>query len=185
MAHNFTLSKSTCGLLIVDVQEKLFQQVDRSCEVMQQIHMMVKAFQIMKLPIFVTEQYPKGLGLTVAALKFLLGDSQRYLAKTTFSCLKDPQIKVELLAQPITQWILIGIEAHVCVLQTAKDFLSEGREVTVVNDAITSRSVYDFSTAIAEMRDCGIRVTSTETVLFELLRDSQDADFKQVIELIK
>jgi nicotinamidase-related amidase len=185
MTQNFTLSKSACGLLIVDVQEKLFQQVDRACEVMQQIQILVKAFQMMKLPTFCSEQYPQGLGQTVSTLKALLGSSQRYLSKTTFSCLKDPKIKADLLAQPISQWILIGIEAHVCILQSAKDLLSEGKQVTVINDAITSRSVYDFSTAIAEMRDCGVRVTSTETAIFELVKDSQAPEFKQVIELIK
>jgi len=185
MTQNFTLSRSACGLLVIDVQEKLFPFVDRGCEVMQQMQILVKAFQKMGLPIYSTEQYPQGLGPTVAELKAYLGNSQQYLSKTTFSCLKDPQIKTMLLSEPISQWVLIGIEAHVCILQTARDLLAEGKQVAIVNNAITSRSIYDFSTAIAEMRDMGVRVTSTETVLFELLKDSQVAEFKQIIELIK
>lgn len=86
---------------------------------------------------------------------------------------------------PTDQWVLIGIEAHVCVLQTAKDLIAEGKQVVVLNDAIGSRSIYDFSTAIAEMRDCGVRITSTETILFELLRNSQAAEFKAMSQLIK
>jgi nicotinamidase-related amidase len=185
MTRNFNLSRESCGLLVIDVQENLFQYVDRSCEVMQQIQLLIKAFQIMNMPIFVTEQYPQGLGSTVNGLKACLGNSQHYLSKTTFSCLKDPQIKELLLSKPINQWILIGIEAHICVLQTAKDFLLENKQVAIANNAITSRSIYDFSTAIAEMRDIGVRVTSTETLLFELLLDSKDDNFKQIVELIK
>lgn len=185
MTRNFTLSRSSCGLLIIDVQEKLFSQVDRPCEVMSQIQFLVRSFKELKLPIFSTEQYPKGLGGTIPSLRAILGDMQEYLPKTTFSCLKDDQIKKRLLEQSISQWILVGIEAHVCVLQTAKDLLAIEKEVVVINDAITSRSIYDFSTAIAEMRDIGVRVTSSETAIFELLADAETPEFKAVIELIK
>ena len=97
----------------------------------------------------------------------------------------DDLVKAELLLAPVSQWVLAGIEAHVCVLQTAKDLLEQGKQVVVLNDAISSRSIYDFSTAIAEMRDCGARISSTETVLFELLRDSKAAEFKEISQLIK
>jgi nicotinamidase-related amidase len=185
MNRNFTLSRDTVSLLIIDVQDKLFPQVERACEVMHQIQTLVRAFQRLNLPIYSTEQYPKGLGGTVGGLKALLGASQTYFPKTTFSCLKDPEIKAKLLDAPITQWVLVGIEAHVCVLQTAKDLMTAGKEVVVINDAIASRSIYDFSTAIAEFRDIGVRVTSTETVIFELLSDAKTPEFKHVIELIK
>lgn len=185
MNRNYKLSRQNVGLLIVDVQEKLFPYVENSCHVMQAIQKIVNGFRILKLPIYITEQYPKGLGHTVASLKGLLGQEQSYLEKTTFSCLDDSLIKDTLLKAPIHQWIVIGIEAHVCVLQTVKDLLENGKQVTVLNDAISSRSIYDFSTAIAELRDCGARISSTETVLFELLRDSKAAEFKEISQLIK
>lgn len=185
MGQNFTLSRSSTGLLVIDVQENLFQYVDRSCEVMQKMQTMVRGFQAMGLPIFASEQYPNGLGPTVAGLKACLGPSQKYFSKTTFSCLGDEAIRKTLTALPLSQWVLIGIEAHVCVLQTAKDLLNAGKQVVVVNDAITSRSIYDFSTAIAELRDIGARVTSTETVLFELVGDSKASEFKKISQLIK
>jgi nicotinamidase-related amidase len=182
---NFKLLRNQTALLVIDVQEKLFPYVERSCEVMQTIQKVVKGFQILHLPIFVSEQYPQGLGQTVAPLKNCLGDAPRYLVKTAFSCLDDPQVKETLLSSPFNQWVLIGIEAHVCVLQTAKDLLAADKQVTVLNDAISSRSIYDFSTAIAELRDCGARVSSAETVLFELLRHSKASEFKEISQLIK
>ncbi len=185
MTQLFTLNRKTTALLLIDVQEKLFPLVENSCHVMQKIQMALHGFQILKLPIFVSEQYPQGLGHTVAPLKGVLGDQQRYLVKTAFSCLADDVAAQVLLEAPYQQWVLIGIEAHVCVIQTAKDLLMQGREVVVLNDAISSRSVYDFSTAIAEMRDYGVRISSVETVLFELLRHSKASEFKEISQLIK
>ncbi len=181
--QNFTLSPEKTGLLVIDVQDRLFKEVERACEVMQTMQKMIKGSQILQIPIVVTEQYPKGLGSTIATLKIHLPDEQLYFPKTTFSAFKDPDIQKQLMIKE--QWILIGIEAHVCVLQTAKDLISKGKQVVVLNDAITSRSLYDFSTAIAELRDIGARVTSTETVLFELLLDSKNPSFKQISQLIK
>jgi nicotinamidase-related amidase len=185
MNSNFKLNRDHTALLLIDVQEKLFPYVENSCVVMQAMHQAIRGFQILNLPIYVTEQYPQGLGSTVDVLKGLLGESQNYLTKTTFSCLDDNVIKKELLSLPIDQWVIIGIEAHVCVLQTVKDLLACHKQVTVLNDAISSRSIYDFSTAIAELRDCGARISSTETVLFELLRTSKASEFKEISQLIK
>ena len=185
MNRNAKLARSSFGLLVVDVQEKLFPYVENSCHVMQSIQKVVRGFQILNLPIFVSEQYPQGLGHTVAPLKGLLGDIVPVMVKTSFSCIDDDHVKTALLVQPITQWVLIGIEAHVCILQTAKDLLGLGKQVVVLNDAISSRSIYDFSTAIAELRDCGVRISSTETILFELLRDSKSSEFKEISQLIK
>lgn len=185
MGSNFKLIRERTALLLIDVQEKLFPYVENSCIVMQSMQKAIRGFHILGLPIYATEQYPKGLGTTVAVLKGLLGDSQRYLVKTAFSCLDDELIKKELLSLPFDQWVIIGIEAHVCVLQTVKDLLQHHKQVVVLNDAISSRSIYDFSTAIAELRDCGARISSTETVLFELLRNSKASEFKEISQLIK
>lgn len=185
MNRNYKLSREKTGLLLIDVQEKLFPYVENSCPVMQTLQKAVRGFQILNLPIYVTEQYPQGLGSTVATLKGVLGQEQQYLVKTTFSCLDDALIKDELLKAPVEQWVVVGIEAHVCVLQTVKDLIENGKQVTVLNDAISSRSIYDFSTAIAELRDCGARISSTETVLFELLRNSKATEFKEISQLIK
>lgn len=177
--------KSTTGLLVVDVQEKLFPKVECNADVLQVMTRVIKAFQIMQLPIIVSEQYPQGLGTTIAPLKNVLDDNQKYWKKTTFSCFGDNELRRHMLAMPCQNWVVMGIEAHVCILQTVKGLLASGKEPIVLNDAIASRSVYDFATAIAEMRDLGVRVTSSETVLFELLGDSKSSEFKAISQLIK
>jgi len=182
---NFSLSREQSGLLVVDVQDKLFEKVENPCGVLNNINKTVKGFQLLNLPIIATEQYPKGLGETVASLKVILGENQQRLSKTTFSCFKDEDIKKKIVSSNISQWVLVGIEAHVCILQTAKDLINAGKQVVVLNDAISSRSIFDYSTAIAELRDCGARISSTETVLFELIQDSKAPEFKQMSQLIQ
>lgn len=183
MKVNYRLERSKVCLLIVDVQEKLFPLVEHPCEVMHAIQKVIRGFQIMNLPIIVSEQYPEGLGPTVFGLKNLLNDENEYLKKTTFSCLQSPVIAEKLM--PFDQFIIVGIETHVCVLQTAKDLLRAGKQVVVLNDATTSRSIYDYSTGIAEIRDAGGRISSVETVLFELINDSKALEFKELSNLIK
>ncbi|NGX58305.1 MAG: hypothetical protein K940chlam3_01210 [Chlamydiae bacterium] len=184
MKNCFFLEKERAGLLIIDVQEKLFPQVDHSPEVLVGILKCLQGCLKMGLPIVVSEQYPNGLGRTIPHLKQCLPEKQKYWEKTTFSCFCDEKLKGYFLSLPVDQWILVGIEAHVCVMQTAKDLVLAGKEVVVANDAISSRSVYDFSTAISEMKDWA-RIASTESVLFELIRDASSPDFKQCLELFK
>jgi nicotinamidase-related amidase len=182
---SFTLQPTQTVLLIVDMQEKIFASVDRGPEILQTLCKLVKGFQILHLPILLSEQYPQGLGQTVEPLKSLLGEAYRPWIKSTFSCLDHADFFKYMLSLPYQQWIVVGIEAHICLLQTVKGLLSVDKQVTVLNDAITSRSIYDFSTAIAEMRDAGARISCTETVLFELLKDSQHPHFKSISSLIK
>src|SRR5205807_1820262 len=101
--------------------------------------------RLLKLPLFVTEQYPRGLGLTLAPIKSRLPPDQAIFSKTTFSGYFDPSIKQKVDQTGVDTWILVGIEAHICVLQTAKDLLEAGKNVVVLNDAVSSRSLFDFS----------------------------------------
>lgn len=179
------LTKQNTALLVIDVQEKLFPVVERAYEMTACIQKAVRGFQILGLPVFSSEQYPKGLGKTIPPLQSVFGEEHKPLEKTTFSCLGDEKVKSVLLNSGIQHWVLAGIEAHVCVLQTAADLLDAGMKVVVLNDAISSRSIFDYSTAIAEMRDWGARISSTETVLFELVKDSRAAEFKQISQLVQ
>lgn len=181
----FTLLVDQTALLIVDMQEKIFASVDRGSDVLHTLYKLVQGFQILNLPILQTEQYPEGLGPTLPLLQSLLGQSYHPWVKSTFSCMDDPQFFNCVISLPYQQWVVVGIEAHICVLQSVKGLLKAGKQVTVLNDAITSRSIYDFSTAIAEMRDAGARISSAETVLFELLKDSKHPQFKSISNLIK
>lgn len=182
---NQTLSREKAGLLIVDVQEKLFPHVDHPCDILDKMLLAIEGCQILGLPIVASEQNPKGLGYTIAPIRNLLPGEQKYYEKTAFSCLKDSTLLQALENISVKQWILIGIETHVCILQTAKDLLQKGYQVAILNDATSSRSIYDFSTAIAELRDIGARVTSTETILFELTEDAKHQKFKEISHLIK
>lgn len=182
---NQEISKKNTGLFVIDVQEKLFPHVDHPCDILDKMQLAIEGCQILGLPIIFSEQYTKGLGHTIASLRNLVPDDQIYLEKTSFSCLKDKSITDAIKNLPMKNWILMGLETHVCVLQTAKDLIRNGYHVIILNDATSSRSVYDFSTAIAELRDIGARVTSTETILFELTENSQDPKFKEISHIIK
>lgn len=182
---SFILQPNQTILLIVDMQERIFASVDRGSDILHALCKLVRGFQILNLPIFESEQYPEGLGQTVAPLQTLLGQSYNPWIKSTFSCIDDPKFLNCILSLPYQQWIVTGIETHICVLQTVKGLLKVGKQVIVLNDATTSRSIYDFSTAIAEMRDAGVRISCTETVLFELLKDSKHPHFKSISDLIK
>lgn len=179
------LEKEHTALMIVDVQERLVNAVERRGDMLAAIKKLITGCKAFGMPIVVTEQYPEGLGATEGRLKDSLGEDQRYFSKTTFSALEDPTIRRYYDALERYQWIVVGIEAHVCVLQTARDLLCTGDQVVVLNDCISSRSIYDYSTAIAELRDLGARISTTETVLFELLHDSQAPEFKPISQLIK
>ncbi len=186
MKKNIQIHKESTALLVIDIQDRLYSHVERSCEVFQSVMKIIKGCKILHLPIFITEQYPEKMGKTLLELREELPEEEySYFSKTGFSCMKSEEFKKEVLARPETKWILIGIEAHVCVLQTAKDLVAMGKDVVVLNDAITSRSIYDYSTAIAEMRDIGVRVSTVETVLFELVADSKAPEFKAISGLIK
>ncbi len=182
---NFDLEEKKAGLLVIDVQEKLFDKVERAPEVIQKMMQMIRGAKILELPIIATEQYPKGLGHSVSAVRGLLGEDFKYIEKSTFSCFGENKFVEKINSLPVTQWILVGIEAHVCILQTAKDLLKAGKQVVVLNDAISSRSPLDLLTAIEEMRNCGARISSTETVIFELVKNSASPIFKEIIKIIK
>lgn len=181
----FTLEPHRTVLLIVDMQEKVFAQVERGVEMLNTLCKFVKGYQILDLPILISEQYPQGLGETVFPLQKQLGEAYQPKIKTTFSCIDDPDLYRLAMNLPFDQWVVVGIEAHICVLQTVKGLLRAGKEVAVLNDCISSRSIYDFSTAIAEMRDAGARITCAESVLFELVKDSKHPQFKSISDLIK
>lgn len=183
MNLNYRLEKSKVCLLVIDVQEKLLPQMERSADIMQAIQTMIQGFQIMNLPIVVSEQYPEGLGSTVCSLKKMFEKKMDCFSKTTFSCFAEPELAKKLA--DYDQIIVAGIEAHICVLQTVKDLLHAGKQVVVLNDAISSRSIYDFSTAIAEMSRAGARISSVETVLFELIHDAKSEEFRSISLLVK
>lgn len=184
MQNCFFLDRTKAGLFVVDVQEKLYPEMEHGCEMLEGMCKLLQGIRALNLPIVVTEQYPARLGSTLKPLLELLPEKQKIFSKTSFSSLREPVIKEMIVKSPVEQWILMGIEAHVCILQTAKDLVLLGKKVVVANDAITSRSIYDYSTAISEMKEWA-RVASLETILFELIGDSKTPEFKACLDLFR
>jgi nicotinamidase-related amidase len=180
-----TLDPSKAGLLVVDVQEKLFPLVEHPCEMLDHLQKLIKGCKIFELPTIISEQYPKGLGSTIGAVKELAGNEAVFHEKTTFACSKDNALKDAIHATKRKQWIVAGIEAHVCILQTVRSLMEEGLQVFVAIDAISSRAAYDCSVAISEMRDLGARISTSETLLFEMMGDSKKPQFRALSALIK
>lgn len=185
MLNQEFLDPKITGLWVIDIQEKLFPLIDRSSQILDQICFVIEAFKALNLPLIVTEQYPKGLGKTIEQIQKILPKDQEVFEKTSFSGYYNSKLREAVDRTGVHSWILVGIEAHVCILQTAKDLLQANKRVVVLNDAVSSRSLYDFSTAMGEMRDCGVRISSVETVLYELIRDADTDAFRAVISLIK
>jgi len=184
MSHNFILDQENTGLFLVDIQERLFPKVQNNVAVFLQLQKLISCAQILGLPIFVSEQYPKGLGPTIEPIRQQLPADQHYFAKTQFSAMGEPDILTAVAESGIKQWIVAGVEAHVCVLQTARDLAAEGYDVAVVNDAISSQSIYDFSTSILEMKEF-VRISSVATLVFEMVKDANHPGFKEIVNYFK
>ena len=178
---------SNSSLLLIDVQTKLFPKILDSQRLENSILNCLEVFYTLNIPIFFSEQYPKGLGFTIdKVLEKLLSYKAYKFEKTSFSCFpysSEPNNAPQLLKTK--QVILIGIETHICVLQTAMDLKNKGQEVFVIFEAVGSRKNYDKELAIKRMINNGIQVVTFEMMLFELLRDSKNKHFKILSSLIR
>jgi nicotinamidase-related amidase len=179
---NGLLNRDDAALLVIDVQNKI-NAVMASQEHLPRIEVLVEACQSLEVPVLASEQYPQGLGPTVEGLAALLGNTPP--AKLTFSCARDAELRTEVENSGCQQIVVSGIEAHVCVLQTALDLLSDGYEVFVPHDAVNSRRPVDKEWALQRMAAAGAVITSTESALFEIVERCDTADFKTVAKLIK
>lgn len=180
----FVLKKDNSAMIVVDIQERLAVVMGEKERVIANTKHLIEASRLLNVPLIVTEQYPKGLGPTVPEIK---GALLQYspIEKISFSCCGEPSFMSAVSEAGRKQIILMGMETHVCVLQTCIDLLKEGYYVHVVKDAICSRTVDNFSTAIEFMRDAGAVITCTETVLFQLLEKAGSEEFKAISKRIK
>jgi nicotinamidase-related amidase len=183
LAHSHRAHPESCALLLIDVQEKLFPKIHDHEKLAKRLQILIEACIQLDIPIFITQQNPSGLGPTISTICALT--DQKQFEKMHFSCLQDPIIKEELLKQKASTWILAGIETHICLLQTAYDLLVANKNVIVPRDTTSSRSALDYSSALEELKTQGARVTSTETLLFELLQTAKHEKFKIISQLIK
>ena len=185
--HPMTLDRERTALVVIDVQERLFPAMDADHreEVMRNIKVLTATARRLHLGMLVTEQYPKGLGHTLQEVKDTLPAEVQPVEKVAFSCLAVDAFRSRLAATGARQLLLAGIEAHVCVLMSALDLLAEGYAVHIVADAVTSRTQANWRLAMAQLRQAGAVVTTTETVLFQLLRQADTDDFRELARLIR
>ena len=178
------LSTETSLLIVIDVQEKIFATMYEQKRVKDNIIRMVEGAKTLKIPIIWTEQYSKGLGPTIPELRAALGGHTCY-EKITFSCADDNQILKAVEKVNPRDILLCGIEAHVCVYQTAADFIERGNRVHLVSDAVMSRHKSNHEIALQRMEQIGVNITSVEMALFEFQGAAKGETFKPIAALIK
>jgi len=174
------LSAKTSCLLVVDVQEKLMPAIHEARRVITNCQWMIQVAQQLKVPVLVSEQYPKGLGPTVEELRHLVIDNKFFMEKLYFSCADDVKCLNKIRAVKRKQVVIIGLETHVCVLQTALGLKKKGMDVFVVADAVGNRHPYDAELALTRMRAGGVHIITKEMALFEWVQRAGTEIFKQL-----
>lgn len=175
----------SCQLVVIDMQTKLSMAMpaEAMAAVIKQTHIMLQAAKLLVMPTLFTEQYPQGLGHTMPELLAGISDAT-VTEKTAFSACAEPKFNAKL-SRDKSQVVLLGMEAHICVLQTALDLLAHHKQVWVLEDAIISRNPANKANAIARMRDAGCMITNTESLLFECIGNAQHEAFKAIAKLIR
>ncbi len=173
-------------VLTVDIQERLLPFIRHHDRIIAASRKLLDAVRIFELPVLATEQYPKGIGATQATIKHCLEENgAARVEKLTFSAWGETAVRKAILAIDRPQVILTGIEAHVCVQQTALDLVSRDYDVFVCADAVGSRGRLDYECSLNRMRQEGAWVTTVESVLFELCNRCDTPQFKAMLEVIK
>lgn len=170
--------------IIVDVQERLFPVIDNNEKLSENLEILVQGLKELEIPIIVTEQYKKGLGETIESIKTLLPDAT-YTDKVAFSCCDEPSFISEIEKNDYKYVVLAGVEAHICLLQTAIDLKERGYQPVVIEDCIASRDPENKRIAITRMVQEGVLISSSESILFELCRYAGNDTFRAISKLVK
>jgi nicotinamidase-related amidase len=185
MPHKNVLDSSSTGLLVIDVQEAFRDVIADFEKLAKRAVIAIQGFAILERPVFVTEQYPKGLGRTASEIREVLPDDFDYLEKTTFSSCGAQVLEDSFRRAGVTQVVICGLETHVCVNQTAHDLLHRGFGVHLLTDCVASRFDSDKQTGLSKMFVSGVIPSCLEMSLFELMRDAKHEKFKAIQQLIK
>ena len=184
MRHPSLLRKDDALLVIVDIQTKLLKVIFEKERLVSACRKLIQAVRLLEVPLVLTEQYPKGMGPTDQQIMEILGDAGA-IEKLSFSCCGAEDFNQKIAGLGRKQLVVIGIEAHVCVLQTVHDLLHQGYSVHVPCDAVSSRKESDYTNALDRMRQAGAVIGSVESAVFELLEKAGTPLFKSVSKLIK
>jgi nicotinamidase-related amidase len=180
------LASDQCALVVVDIQEKLLPPIFNKDELVKNSQLLIRSANVLEIPLIVTTQYSRGLGPVVPELASLLG-SARPIDKLKFGCFASNEFRSALksLAGHRNTLLLCGMEAHICVMQTALGALNDGYLVHVATDAIGSRVRWNWDIGIDRMRSAGAVISTTEMMIYELLQSSGSAQFKQMLPFLK
>ncbi len=183
--EKFWLDGEKAALVVIDVQEKLAPAMNSElyAQLLEHSGLLIDGFKALNLPIIATEQYSKGLGHTV---KELDGAAEQYrIEKMAFSCCGEENFLAALEATGAKQVVIVGMETHVCVFQTVIDLLDRGYVVHLVRDAVSSRFQSDYENAVSTAARAGAVITTTEMVLFQLVKGAGTDGFKAVSRLVR
>ena len=178
------ISPENSLLLVIDIQEKFRNVINQFDKVIHNSNKLIKAANILKIPILVTEQYPKGLGITVKEIKETL-DDYTYSEKVSFDCFGDVNFIKKLEEKNKPNLIICGIEAHICITQTVLSALENKYNVYLIADAVSSRKEEDYKIALRRLESDGAKLASTEMIIFQLIKDSKDKNFKDISSIVK
>lgn len=182
MNHQFRLKVEDTALLVVDLQEKLLPKIINAVDVARNATFMVKAAKTLGVPVLATEQYPKGLGATVEPLRSLI---EKVWEKQSFSAVREGGVLDFLKSDARIKVVLVGIEAHICVMQTVLDLLNQGFHVFICVDAVSSRYAIDVKIALKRMQQAGAVLVTSETCVYELLETAANPVFKEISAMVQ
>ena len=185
MIHEHTLRIEDAALLIVDVQEAFRDAIGNFSVIAANIARAATGFQLLDLPIIVTEQYPKGLGPSAEEIRYSLPDDLEAIEKSAFSAFGSTEFRQRMESLGKKQIVLCGIETHICVNQTAHDLIANGYGVHLLLDCVGSRFEHDKTAGLAKMNAAGVVPSSVELALFELMVESKHEKFKEMQALVK
>lgn len=177
-------SENTVAMLI-DFQEKLVPAIYENETLIEETKKLIEGLNVLNCPMIFTQQYTKGLGMTVETLQNAYKDTFTYFDKTTFSCMDNEEIRTAVESLGKKNVIIAGMESHICVMQTVVDLLKEGYQVYLVADCIGSRTEFNKQIGLQRMMQEGAKITSLESVLFELANKAGTPEFKVISKLIK
>jgi len=175
-----------CALIVVDIQEKLLPPIFQKEQLVRNAKLLIQAAGVLKIPPIATTQYAKGLGKTVEEIASLLPEAEA-IDKDQFSCFGSEVFctRVKRLPGNRNTLLLCGMESHICVMQTALAALREGYIVHVASDAVGSRTKWNWKAGLERMRAAGAVMSSTEMMIYELMRSSSSAAFKEMLPHLK
>jgi nicotinamidase-related amidase len=180
------LEAERCALLVVDIQEKLLPPIFQKDQLVRNSKLLIRAAGVLKIPAVMSTQYAKGLGKTVPELASLLPETEA-IDKDRFSCFGSEVFCTLLKRLPGNRntLLLCGMESHICVMQTALAALREGYLLHVASDAVSSRTEWNWKIGLERMRAAGAVISSTEMMIYELMRSSSSPAFKDMLTHLK